>query len=67
MSIFDKCKKEQKIEVDSIKVSLIDAEHVSACHKLEADDLIYFWGQRVEIKEITDENGNNLRVLCLSE
>lgn len=50
-----------------IEAELIDADHVSASHKLEVNDLFYFLNKKVQIKEIKDINGNTIKVLCVGE
>ena len=53
------------INCDQIKGSLIDMEHGVISHKLELDGLFYFNQNRIEIKEIVDQSGNLIKVLCV--
>lgn len=56
-----------KKKKEIIRASLIDAEHISVTHKLEVGDYFYLHGCKVLIKEITDANGDRLKVLCIGE
>ena len=65
---FGKCKDcSQKVKTDVVEASLVDAEHISAFHKLEVNDLFYFLGEKVEIREIKDKNGHTVKVLCVED
>ena len=55
----------KKIEANSIITSLVDAEHVSASHKLEVNEQFYLFGNKIVIKEITDKSGEKVKVLCV--
>ena len=50
-----------------LNVSLVDADHISALHKLEVNELFYLFGHKIIIKEITDINGKQINVLCVGD
>lgn len=54
-----------KKDIDAIEVGLVNAEHISACHKLEVNEQFYLDGKLVKIKEITDVSGNKVKVLAV--
>lgn len=65
---FGKCKDcSQKVKTDVVEASLVDAEHISAFHKLEVNDQFYIFGSKVIIKEIEDKNGHTVKVLCVED
>ena len=51
--------------IDAVEVGLVNAEHISASHKLEATDLFYFKGQKVVFKTIETKENGAVTVLCL--
>ncbi len=61
MSLFKKKK------TDIITASLVDAEHVSASHKLEVNELFYFRGKKVSVRMIDTLKGEKIQVLVIEE
>ena len=51
-------------ERSKLRVDLVDADHVSAFHKLEINDLFYFLDKKVVLKTIKDHEGKEITVLC---
>lgn len=69
MKLFGKCLKCGKCpynsQIDGIEVDLVDARHVSACHKLEVNEMFFLDGKQVKVVEITDADGNKVKVLSV--
>lgn len=51
--------------IDAVEVGLVNAEHVSASHKLEVMDLFYFKGRKVVLKTIETKDNGTVTVLSL--
>lgn len=52
-------------DINSMELSLLVADHITAFHKLETGDLVYFNGKKVIEKQITDKDGKEFTALCV--